>query len=156
VPAPARHAEVFEQDGSIYFQPDEDRPPVRISASQDRFYAPELSPDGEKVLYLGRETGIYIADVEGRTAVSVGRGAHPEWLPDSSGIVYDIFEGQGDSAVDGDLWFASADGRERTNLTATADIAEAYPAVSTDGRRVAFSSDGAIYVGDFIRNPSAR
>lgn len=145
-PLPERPRKVFERDGNIYCMADEGGL-ARISGSQDRFYGPGLSPDETKVLFLGRETGIYIALLDGSQTISVGRGENPAWLPDSSGIVFDIPVSDGQSVIDGDLWFASVDGRERTNLTNTPGIVETHPAVSPDGTRISFIGAGAVYVG---------
>jgi Tol biopolymer transport system component len=82
----------------------------------------------------------------------VGKGEHPSWLPDSSGIVYDIPISDGARVIDSDLWFAASDGSERTNLTNTPGIAESWPAVSPDGSRIAFVAEGAVYIGKFVRS----
>jgi hypothetical protein len=150
-PAPPIFEKVFERDGVIYFQPDVDQPPRRVSGSQDRFRSPVLSPDETRVAYIGLQTGIYLSPVDGSEAISVGRGFNPSWLPDSSGIVYDIPTGDANAVVDADLWYASADGTERTNLTNTPGVMEVEPHVSQDGERIAFSSGGTIYVGRFDR-----
>lgn len=149
-PAVESPRKVFERDNLIYSQP-EDSDPVRISGQEDRFYGPRLSPDQTKVVYLGRQTGIYLASVDGSQILAVGPGANPSWLPDSSGIVYDIPVSDGSVPIDGDLWYASADGRERTNLTQTPGVAESHPAVAPDGERIAFSCLGAIHVGKLLR-----
>lgn len=150
-PAPPIFEKVFERDGVIYFQPDIDQPPRRVSGSQDRFRSPVLSPDETRVAYLGLQTGLYLSPVDGSEAVSVGRGFNPSWLPDSSGIVYDIPTGDANAIVDADLWYAAADGTERTNLTNTPGVMEVEPHVSMDGEWIAFSSGGTIYVGRFHR-----
>lgn len=142
---------VFEREGNIYVV-DEDGNPQRITGSQDRFFGPQLSPDGSRVAYSGTETGLYISTVDGKQTLSVGKGEHPSWLPDSSGIVYDIPISDGARVIDGDLWFAASDGSERTNLTNTPGIAESWPAVSPDGSRIAFVAEGAVYIGKFVRS----
>lgn len=151
-PSTTRRQQVFERDGRVFFQP-EDGAPVRISGSQDRFFGPRLSPDERKIVFQGRETGIYIAPVYGRPIISVGKGEHPAWLRDSSGIVYDVPVGDGTATVDGDLWFAAADGTERTNITNTPGIVETHPSLAADGERIVFSSSGAIFLGRFRREP---
>ncbi len=141
---------VFEREGNIYVL-DEEGNAQRITGSQDRFYGPRLSPDERLVVYAGTETGLYISTVDGKKTISVGKGEHPSWLPDSSGIVYDIPISDGSKIIDGDLWFAAADGSERSNLTNTPGIVESYPSISPDGARIAFVAEGAVYVGKFVR-----
>lgn len=150
-PAPPIFEKVFERDGVICFQAEVDQPARRVSGSQDRFRSPVLSPDETRVAYLGLQTGIYLSPVDGSEAISAGRGFNPSWLPDSSGIVYDVPTGDANAVVDADLWYASADGTERTNLTNTPGVMEVEPHVSLDGERIAFSSGGTIYVGRFDR-----
>ncbi|MDD4279444.1 MAG: hypothetical protein PHX74_06880 [Candidatus Sumerlaeales bacterium] len=154
--APAIDVErhVWERDGYIWWQPSEDATPICVSGSNDRFHSPILSPDKRRVVYSSLETGLYIthlttADAGLIETISIGRGQHPSWLSDSRGIVYDVAESVGDSVVYGDLWYATVDGTERTNITNTDDKAEAFPVVSSDGEHIAFCSDGAIYVGRF-------
>lgn len=149
-PLPELPQKVVVREGQIYIR-DEDGGLKRITGSQDRFYGPKLSPDETLVAYIGIETGIYISTVDGKHTISVGKGENPSWLPDSSGIVYDIPMSDGLTVIDGDLWYAAADGSERTNITNTPGIVESHPAVSPDGQRIAFIAEGAVYVGRFIR-----
>jgi hypothetical protein len=151
-PAAPRSERVFERDGMIIYQPDEGDP-LPISGAHDRFSGPRLSPDGNRVVYLGRETGIYLVNTDGTSLISVGRGANPSWLPDSSGIVFDVPVSDGAAVLAGDLWYAGADGREKTNLTNTPDVTESQPAVSPDGARIAFVSGGRVMVARFVRPP---
>ncbi|MGC8740132.1 MAG: TolB family protein [Candidatus Sumerlaeaceae bacterium] len=149
-PAPEMPKRVYEREGNIYVL-DEEGTPWRITSSQDRFTDPKLSPDERLVVYTAMETGLYISTVDGKKTINVGKGENPSWLPDSSGIVYDIPLSDGLTIIDGDLWFAAADGSERSNLTNTPGIVESYPAVSPDGGRIAFVAEGAVYVGKFVR-----
>lgn len=149
-PKPERPRRVYERDGQIYWE-NEEGEAQRISGNQDRFADPVLSPDETLVVYRGRETGLYISSVDGKRTISLGEGEHPAWLPDSSGVVYDIPVSDGSNIVDGDLWFASVDGTERTNITNTPGIIESHPAVSPDGERIAFIAGGAVYIGKFVR-----
>lgn len=150
-PAPERTPKVFERDGRIWLRPEGGGEPVAISGPEDRFHSPLLSPDESKVVYQGEETGLYMAAADGSRTIMVGPGEHPSWLPDSSGIVYSraVYDDRG--PVDGDLWFASADGRERSRLTATPGTVESHPHVAPDGLRIAYTSDGAIHVARFLR-----
>lgn len=148
-PAPDIPVRAYERDSIIYFQPEEGDP-VRVSGSRDRFSQPKLSPDETRIAFLGQETGLYIARIDGSGTVAVGKGTHFSWLPDSSGIVYDLPITDGYVPVDGDLWFASADGREKSNITQTPDIVESYPAVAPNGERIVFCAGGQIYAGNFF------
>lgn len=149
-PVPALPERAFEREGNIYVL-DSEGNPRRITGSQDRFFGPKLSPDETLVVFSGVETGLYISSIDGKRTISVGKGENPSWLPDSTGIVFDIPISDGMRVVDGDLWYAATDGSERTNITNTPGIAESWPAVSPDGARIAFIAEGAVYVGKFVR-----
>lgn len=149
-PASERVERVFERDNMIHFQPDEGEA-VAVSGAHDRFFGPRLSPDEARVVFCGRETGIYLVNTDGTSLISVGAGENPSWLPDSSGIVFNLPVSDGRKVLESDLWFASVDGRERTNLTNTPQVVETHPAVSPDGQRIAYISGGAVYVARFVR-----
>jgi len=149
-PIPDIEPAVFEKENRIYFRND-DGEEKQISGLEDRFEDPVLSPDGLKVVYHGKETGLYIALADGTRAIYVGEGTNAAWMPDSSGIVYDQEVSDGTTIVDGDLWMATVDGKIRTNLTNTPGIVESYPCVAPDGEKIAFSAGGALYVGQLQR-----
>jgi hypothetical protein len=157
-PAPRQQERVVVRDDRIYFvaTPFMGREgEVLISGPEDQFRDPVLSPDETKVVFTGAETGLYIGWTNGSRVILVGKGRNPTWLPDSSGIVYDQPMSDGRSLIDGDLWMALADGTIRTNLTNTPGIVETYPNVAPDGERIAFASEGTVYVGKLIRKPTA-
>ena len=141
---------VFIKDDRVYIR-DEDGSEKQISGLEDRFTEPVLSPDGLKVLYRGRETGLYIGLADGTRVIFVGEGHNASWLPDSRGIVFDRPVSDGALIVDGDLWLATVDGRQRTNITNTPGIVEAWPSVAPDGQRIAFTANGTVYVGKLVR-----
>lgn len=144
---------VFVRDDRIFIR-DEDGQEKQISGMEDRFTEPVLSPDELKVVYRGRETGLYIGLADGTRVIYVGPGRNATWLPDSRGIVYDQPVSDGLSIIDSDLWLATVDGRSRTNLTNTPGIVESWPSVAPDGQRIAFIAGGSLYVGKLVRTPA--
>ena len=59
-------------------------------------YSAAWSPDGTQVAFariLGSATGIYVIDADGTglTQVISGPGAHPDWAPDGTAMVFDAF-----------------------------------------------------------------
>jgi Tol biopolymer transport system component len=66
----------------------------------------------------------------------------PSWAPDGSWLAYRVNPARGD---EGDIWRMRPDGSDRSNLTRSPGVADWSPAVSPDGRRIAFMSsrDGA-------------
>lgn len=149
-PGKPQEKRVFVQDDRIMIR-DEDGTEKQISGLEDRFTDPVLSPDGLKVLYRGRETGLYIGLADGSRVIFVGDGRNASWLPDSRGIVYDQPVSDGETIVDGDLWLATVDGRLRTNLTNTPGIVESWPSVAPNGETIAFVAGGAVYAGKLVR-----
>src|SRR5262245_31004782 len=88
-------------------------------------YGEVWSPVGRTILY-GRENreGIYVIDADGRHDRRVTRDSPPEgglpalaWSPDGRSIAYDT-----DRTGDGDLYLIGADGRNRAQLTNSADV----------------------------------
>ena len=153
-PAPPLADRVTVREDRIYYFAPPGPPlakPVLVSGVQDRFSGPILSPDESRIVYRGAQTGFFISAVDGSRALCVGEGANPAWLPDSSGIVYDVPVSDGRVIVGGDLWIAMADGSYRVNLTQTPGIVESCPSVAPDGERIGFVASGVIYVGKLIR-----
>lgn len=149
-PVPEIDKKVFARDDRIFVR-DDDGKVKQISGLEDRFTEPALSPDGLKVVYRGRETGLYIGLADGTRVIYVGEGHNARWLPDSRGVVYDLPVSDGQGVVDGDLWLATVDGRSRTNITNTPGIVEAWPSVGPNGQSIAFSAGGSIYVGTLVK-----
>jgi hypothetical protein len=153
-PAPPLTDRLIVRDDRIYYFASPGPPlakAVLVSGVQDRFSGPILSPDESRTVYHGAQTGLFISAVDGSRALCVGEGANPTWLPDSSGIVYDMPVSDGRAIVGGDLCIAMADGSYRANLTQTPGIVESCPSVAPDGERIAFVASGVIYVGKLIR-----
>lgn len=149
-PIPEVENAVYVKNEKVFYR-DDDGTERQISGLEDRFADPVLSPDGLKVVYRGKETGLYIGLTEGSRAIFVGMGENATWLADSSAVVFDVPVTDGSAVVDGDLWMATVDGRLKSNLTNTPGITESYPCVAPDGERIAFSAGGRIYVGKLTR-----
>ena len=61
----------------------------------------------------------------------------PSWAPDGRWLAYRVNPPRGD---EGDIWRMRPDGGGRRNLTRSPGVADWSPAVSPDGRRIAFMS----------------
>jgi len=144
----------YHEEDTIYLV--RDGITTAISDRQDRYFAPRLSPDRSFLVYEGLRTGLYLYEVASRTTRAIGRGNHPAWLPDSSGLLYDVTEDDGTDLTAGDLYLYSIRGARSIQLTATADLIETHPVASADGRLVAFESRGDIYVGRLVLRSDGR
>jgi dipeptidyl aminopeptidase/acylaminoacyl peptidase len=129
-----------------------DRPQPRITPAMCAYgrglAEPRLSPDGERLAFLATFAGrgqlvvvpadggpelVITSDPAPRPAAAYGGGVF-DWTPDGESLVY--------AATDGGLWWVSAvGGPSRPVVTGTTSAPAAAPAVSPDGRWVAYTVD---------------
>ena len=124
----------------------------RVSKPPGKYYLPNLSPDGTKVVYEEISRGIYMSNAGGSDEdIYLGQGNNPKWSPDGAYIVYEIPMDNGREIISSSLYVFDVVGRKATRLTNTASTVERRPSFSADGARIAFDANGAIYIADFIR-----
>lgn len=139
----------FTKDDTVYYRANPGEAAKPVSQGDDRFYGGVVSPDGKYIAYNGLHTGLYVAPLDGSSApVNLGEGYSPSWLPDGSGVVYNISQDDGHRLIGSDLYMATRDGSTVSNLTQTPYDIETNPSVSPDGTKVVYEKDGVIYVGD--------
>jgi Tol biopolymer transport system component len=87
-------------------------------------YGEAWSPVGRRVLYGGKDSGIYVIDPDGGNSHQVTRDSPPRadwgalgWSPDGRSIVYTT-----GSDTNTDLYEIGADGRNKVQLTNTPDV----------------------------------
>lgn len=136
---------VFAMRDDIYVR--HSRGDRRLTHGNDRFFDPVLSPDGAQAAFVGLETGIWIASVEGDDLRCLGPGTHPTWSPDGRWLLYERTDDDGHQITDSDLMAHAVDSTTTLQLTDTPDAIEMHPSVSPDGTRLAFVRDGAIWIG---------
>lgn len=127
------------RDGQTFKQP------VTLSRGNDKFFAPQASPDGEKVLFEGISSGIWVVDLNTGARTHVGLGNHPSWGPNSEKIYFDIADDGHFQILNSDLFVYDLTANTTTQLTNTPDQREQRPAVAQDGQRIAFDVDGAVF-----------
>ena len=105
---------------------------------------PKVSPDGKFVVFSSNrgEDGwrIWKADIDGKNAVPLTKQTavgdfRPQILPDNKTV---IFERRLDNIMKSKLMKVSIDGGEEQSLFAEAQVTDAFPNVSGDGKRLAF------------------
>jgi len=120
-----------------------------LTTSDDRYFNPVLSPDGKQIVYQGLMSGLYMAPADGSGApVYLGTGNNPAWMPDGSGVVFDVTTDDGHNLTGGDIYHVDSAVSERTNLTEGDSLIGQMPSVDPSGRQVAFESEGQIFVGE--------
>lgn len=151
-PDPAKGAAgAFTKDDALYYRPGAGAPAVMISDGNDRYYGGKVSPDGQHIVYNGLMTGLFIKRTDGTgDAVSLGEGYSPSWLPDGSGIVYNLSVDDGHNLIASDLYLASVDGKEISNLTNSPEVIELNPSVGPGGGEVAYEVDGVVWVSQLF------
>jgi len=114
--------------------------PLRVTAAPGWEGAPAVSPDGTRIAYVSNESGdpeIWVIGTRGGEPLqlthSPGADADPSWLPDGSAILF-TSQRTGREAI----WKISALGGSPVLLVEDASA----PAVSPDGKRVAFARWG--------------
>jgi dipeptidyl aminopeptidase/acylaminoacyl peptidase len=110
--------------------------PTPLTANADINAAPAWSPDGARIAWrhFAGGTGISLMGAAGGGAVQIVPDAsRPDWFPDGSRLVFD-------RSVGDEVWSAAPDGSGLVQLADAPGAADAEPAVSPDGRRIAFSS----------------
>lgn len=138
---------VFAQEGSIWMLQGSEK--KCLSDSNDVYFNPVLSPDMSMVVYESLTSGLYVSFVAEDKKIALGQGNHPSWTPDSTHIVCDISQDNGQEILGSDLWLISAsDPSSRTNLTQSKSFCAQRPCVSPDGKKIAFDAKGKIYVAD--------
>jgi hypothetical protein len=127
--------------------------PRRVLLVGERFFAPRFSPDGNQILVSeSRAAGghFWLLDLDGQ-AVDLGQGYSPVWHPDGKRIIFSRIAHDGERLTDGDLWILELASRRVACLGHTPGLIEVEPALSPDGRWLAFKDgrSGDLYLARF-------
>jgi Tol biopolymer transport system component len=136
----------FTQDDRMYVV-DRANKLVRIG-SGDRFFGAVVSPDGDKVVFQGLTTGLYLYTRSTGALRHVGPGTAPAWSPDSKRLAFEVTEDDGHDIVASEIYLYDVAGDRVTPITTTDRIVERRPSFSPDGTSIAFDDNtGGIFVG---------
>jgi hypothetical protein len=105
------------------------------------FFEPRFSPDGSTVLLAESQPAgghFWVVDTAGQ-ARDLGQGYGAVWHPDGKRILFMRIEHDGARVTASELWLHDLGTGRQTRLTATPDTAEIEPAVSADGRWLAYA-----------------
>jgi hypothetical protein len=136
----------FTQDDRMYVA-DRTNKLVRIG-SGDRFFGAVVAPDGDKIVFQGLTTGLYLYVRSTGALRYIGPGTAPAWSPDSTRIAYEVTEDDGHAIVASDIYFYSIATDRAEPVTATEAVIERRPSFSPTGTELAFDDNtGGIFVG---------
>lgn len=109
---------------------------------------PALSPDGTKIAFQIVTKGLFVCDADGSNLVSLGKGSHATWLPDSRNLMMTLIADDGHRFIGSDIYCVNVDSGNAINITPNTDIIPVTIAVSPDGTKLALDNDidGAIYI----------
>jgi Tol biopolymer transport system component len=114
-------------------------------------FNPVLSPQGDKIVFqAGGGKGLYICNADGTELRNLGQGERPSWTPDGKYVVVMLIADDGEVITQGELLSIDVATGTRTSLLASKNYVAVSPAVSPDGKKLAFEeyATGAIYVID--------
>ena len=109
---------------------------------------PALSPDGTKIAFQIVTKGLFVCNADGSNLVSLGKGSHATWLPDSRNLMMTRIADDGHRFTSSDIYCVNVDSGNSFNITASSDIIPVTIALSPDGTKLALDNDtdGAIYI----------
>ena len=120
---------------------------VRIG-SGDRFFGAVVSADGDKVIYQGLTTGLYLYIRSTGVTRYVGPGTAPAWSPDGRRVVFEVTEDDGHEIVASDLYIYDVAADRVSPITATDRVIERRPSFAPNGVNIAFDDNvGGVFVG---------
>ena len=106
------------------------------------FFQPRFSPDGDAVLVAESRAGgghVWLVRLADGVARDLGQGYGAAWHPDGRRVLFARVENDGLRVTAADLWQWDLSTGAAERLTDTLDRAETEPAVSPDGRFVAWT-----------------
>ncbi len=105
------------------------------------FFHPRFSPDGSSLIVSESRAGgghMWLVPIDG-TPIDLGQGYHPTWHPDGRRLVFVRLTHDGLAITSSDLWVMETASRTESRLAETSGVAEVKPAISPDGRWIAFA-----------------
>lgn len=112
----------------------------RVLLQGPMYFHPRFSPDGTNVLVQeSRADGgrLVLVSMDGQVR-DLGPGSDGAFTPDGRNVVFTVVSGDGHRVAGADLVHLDLASGRRTRLTWTSHVAEVEPAVSPDGRFLAF------------------
>lgn len=116
--------------------------------SGDRFFGAVVAPDGDKVVFQGLTTGLYLYVRSSGVLRYIGPGTAPSWSPDSTRLAYEVTEDDGHVIVASDIYLYTVATDRAAPITASDKVVERRPSFAPSGIEIAFDDNtGGIFVG---------
>ncbi len=143
-----RSVQVIQDGDRVWLQRGKAR--QLLAPATEKFFAPQLSPDGKLVLLQGLATGLYLYRLADGVYVRLGQGDHPSFSADGRWLVFDRSSDDGQQLTGSEILRTDLHHpRFRTvQLTDTPGTLEQYPSLSADGHRLAYQADGALWIAE--------
>jgi Tol biopolymer transport system component len=108
-----------------------------------------ISPQQDRILFTVPGKGTYISDLEGNILVELGYANAPVWSPNGNYVAYMVDKDDGYKVTSSEIFVASANGKNKYQITNTSDINEMYPNWSQSGSKLTFNStEGDIFIAE--------
>jgi Tol biopolymer transport system component len=114
-------------------------------------FNPVLSPKGDKIVFqVNNGKGLYICNADGSDIRNLGQGERASWTPDGKYVIVMVVADNGEVVTKGELICINVASGTRTTLLSSDKYIALSPAVSPDGKHLAFEeyASGAVYVMD--------
>jgi Tol biopolymer transport system component len=121
------------------------------SLSGNLIFSAALSPTGDKIAFEAGNKGLYVINTDGTGLRSFGFGVgNATWTADGNYVVVQQVEDDGYYFTKGELKSINVETGARSVLFSSDKFITLSPAISPDGRRIAFEEylSGAVYIMD--------
>lgn len=143
---PQKRLGILPRVHADHIEINEDGVHYRISPPGDIYFAPQVSPSDEYVVFWGLHTGLHLYDVLNNRLIHLGQGGHPQFGPNGRYLVFERTADEGATLTGGDLFIVDLDTPQTVMpLTNTDTRIELAPSIAGD--QVVFVTEGAVMIG---------
>lgn len=125
-----------------------------ITSGEKGYFHPQWSPDGRYILFSSLDAGLYIYSLSEKNVKYIARGFNPSWSSNGTEILFETREEINGVFENSDISIYTLASAQQLRLTATPEISEMTPSLSSDGTLLyAVREEKAVYQARYI--PSA-